>query len=161
MSHAMLLLVALLLLTATSCAPTINVTSAVDSEAARMWQRNIEVIERILQTDRFDQDELDKATRFLERTTGICAMNEHHYVGTLPSSLLDEAFAEWKSWWEVHKQQVVYRPDVDALVQRGNELLWHGWCRPPANSRLNPAAGGTALTESPRLALARRGSRGR
>jgi hypothetical protein len=75
-----------------------------------IWRANEQVVRSLLDWEgEYDQERFAEAIDFFERVTSIMS-DTHTYFGTIPTSQLPEALAQWDRWYEENRHSLRVDP---------------------------------------------------
>jgi hypothetical protein len=96
-----------------ACASAHN-DAAARQRGKQIWQRNVTIVEESVEfwkrrtgTAPYTPKELEDAIDFFERLTGIHGGNMS-FIGPIPDESLEKVSDQWKAWYAVHGDHLVY-----------------------------------------------------
>ncbi|HXV76591.1 MAG TPA: hypothetical protein VD788_09745 [Candidatus Polarisedimenticolaceae bacterium] len=80
----------------------------VEPDVTTVWKCNRDVIERVVDGERFSLREFRGAARFFSESTGIPADTRETRQGTQPGLGLRENLDQWDAWYVAHRDSLVW-----------------------------------------------------
>jgi hypothetical protein len=126
MSTRIMLVFVVALYLIAACTPTHTTARAValHEKAKELWLRNMMIVDEsvdfwekgVAGSAPYTPKELENAIGFFETVTQMRGRANMSFIGPIPDESLRSASREWKAWYVIHGEHLIYDPSKRLVV---------------------------------------------